>query len=139
MSLDVFGQVSWLGALVGAVAWFILGAAWYTPPPMAKMWLKVSGVTMPEDAKPNPVVFLITLVAYFLASVVIAALAVATGTDTMSEAAILGVLLGIGFAVSSAIVTATYEMKPKPMGYVAFNGLYNVLGMTLSAVIITLL
>jgi hypothetical protein len=139
MSFDVLSEISWLGAALGALAWFVLGAAWYSPPPMAKVWMSVAGVKPPEDAKPNPAVFLITLLAYFLASIVIAALEVATGTDSIGEAIVLGVMLGIGFAVSAAIVTATYEMKPKPLGYVAFNGLYNVLGMSLSAVIITLL
>ena len=136
MSFEFLSDLNWLAVLVGAVAWFLLGAAWYVPPPMAKIWASAGGIKVPEDQKPNPMVFLYTLVVYFVASVATALLAAATGTDTMGEGIVLGLVVGVGYAMTSALIAATYEMKPRPVAYVLFNGIFNLLGLTLVSVIV---
>ena len=138
MSLSLLSDLNWLAVIVAAVAWFILGALWYTPPPMAKIWMEAGGIKVPEDQKPNPAVFLITLVAYLLTTILVGVLVAATGTDTVAEGVTLGLMLGVGFWIASYIIAATYEMKPKPLAYILFNGIYNTIAMVVVSVILAL-
>ncbi len=51
----------------------------------------------------------------------------------------LGVVVGVGFAVTIAFVTAVFEpLKPQPMVWFAINGAYHFLGILISAVILAL-
>ena len=56
-------------------------------------------------------------------------LAAATGTDTLGEGLVLGAVVAIGFALSIAMVTATFEStKPRPMVWGAVNAGYHIVG-----------
>ena len=138
MSFDVLDGLNWLAVIVAAIAWFIFGAIWYAPMVMGKFWMTAAGVEVPEGQGPNPLVFGLTLLAYFVTAIIVAALALATGTDTASEGAVLGVMLGIGFSIATSVVSATYEMKPKPLAYVLVNGVYNLIGLTIVSVIVAI-
>ena len=138
MSFEFLNGLNWLAVIVAAVAWFAFGALWYAPPVMGKAWAQASGIEIPEDQKPNPAIFLFTLVAYFIASVVTAVIAAASGTDTIGEGLALGLMLGVGYAVTAAMVSAVYEMKPKPTAYIVVNGVYNLIGLTIVSVIVAL-
>jgi MFS family permease len=136
MSFDVLSQVDWLAVVVAAVAWFVLGAAWYIAPPIAKLWQRAGGIEVPEDAGPNISIFVLTLLAYFVAATVTAMLGVATGTSSVVEGAVLGVVVGIGYALTSAAISAIYDRKPEPFNWFWVNGVFNVLGLTVVGAII---
>lgn len=136
MSFDVLTDVNWLAVLVAGVAWFILGAIWYIPPVMGKRWQRAGGIEVPEGAGPNPAVFGLTLIAYLVGAAVTAMLAAATGTDTVGEGALLGLLVGVGYALTAAAVTAIYDQKPDPFGWFWINGVFNVIGLTVVGAII---
>lgn len=136
MSLSILGDLNWPAVVVATIAWFVLGAIWYAPPVLGKIWMASAGLGVPDGQKPSPAILAITFAAYLIASVVTAALAAATGTDTLGEGIILGVMLGIGYAVTAALVAAVYEKKPKPAAYMLVNGIYNTVGLTIVAIIV---
>jgi hypothetical protein len=136
MSIDVIGDVNWLAVVLGAVAWFVLGAVWYIPPVMGRRWQRAGGIEMPEDAGPNPAVFGLTLFAYLVAAAVTGMLAVATGTGSAGEGAVLGLLVGVGYALTAAAVSAIYDQKPEPFAWFWINGAFNVVGLTVVGMII---
>ena len=94
---------------------------------MGRAWQRAGGIEMPEGQGPNPIFFVGTLVAYFVAGLATAVLAVATGTDTAAEGALLGLTVGVGYAFTAAAVTALYERKPQPMAWWLINGIFNVI------------
>jgi len=138
MSLSTLGNLNWLAVVVAAIAWFILGAIWYAPPVMGKIWMAAAGLAVPDGQKPSPIILAVTLVAYLIAAAVTGALAAATGTDTLGEGVVLGVMLGVGYALTAALVAAVYEKKPEPAAYILVNGIYNTLGLTIVGAIVAI-
>ncbi len=135
MSFEALQDVKWAAIAVAAVAYFVLGAIWYIPPVMGKMWAKAGGIDT-EGQTVNPLNFLGTLVAYFVSGIATAMLAVTTGTDSPEEGAILGLVVGIGYALTAAAVTSIYDRKPDPLGWFLINGIFNTGGLVLVGVII---
>ena len=136
MTFDALSDVNFLAAAAAAIAYFVLGAIWHAPPVFGKAWQKATGVEMEGASSPSPAMFAINLVAYFLFAVVIAAIAKASGTDTLGEGLVLGVFIAVGFAIPMTAVIALYERKPDPLAYTLINGIYNALGSIVMAVII---
>jgi hypothetical protein len=134
--IEALGNVNWIAAAVAAVVWFVLGAAWYINPFIARKWQESGGIEVPEDQGPDPMVFLYTLIAYFVASVVTAMLAVATGVSSLGEGAALGLTVGVGYALTAAAVTSVYDQKPNPFTWFWINGVFNVIGLTAVGAII---
>lgn len=127
---DALADINWLSVVAAAAAWFVLGAAWYMTPAIARKWQQAGGIEVPEDAGPNLVVFLLTFVAYLVASAVTAFLAGAIGISGTGEGMILGLALGVGFGLTAAAVTAIYDTKPDPFAWFWINGVFNLIGLT---------
>ena len=137
MSFDAFGDVNYLAVLVAAIAYFALGAIWYIPPVMGNAWQRAGGIEIPEGEGPNPILFVGTIVAYVVAGLATAVLAVGSGTDTAAEGALLGLVVGVGYAFSAAAVSALYDRKPQPMAWWLINGIFNVIGLVVVAIIVS--
>ncbi len=139
MTFDLLGDLNWLAVLVAALAYFMLGAIWYAPPVMGKAWMKASGIEMSDtEGGPGPAEMLLPLLGYLVSAVAIAMIALATGSDTFSEGLVLGIVVGVGFSLTLAYVTAIFETtKPSPMGWAMITGAYNVLGLIIAAVIVS--
>jgi hypothetical protein len=136
MSFEAMQDVNWLAVLVATIAYFALGAIWYIPPVMGKRWGAAGGIDMEGQDGPNPAIFALTLVAYFIAGLATAMLATSTGTDTAGEGAVLGAVVGVGYAMTAAAVTAVYDRKPDPFGWFWINGVFNLIGLVAMGAII---
>lgn len=135
MTFDVVSEVNGIAVLVAAVVWFAMGGAWYIAPPIASRWMRAGGIEVPDDAGPNPMVFLLTLLVYLVVAFGTAMLAVATGTDSAGEGALLGVVVG-GVLVCAAAISAIYDQKPEPLTYLWINGVFNLAGLVVVGVIL---
>ena len=137
MTLDL-GQLNWLAVLVGAVVYFVIGAAWFAPAVFGRPWMAAIGW---DDSRPrpemNPVSYAGPALFYLIASIATGLLAAATGTDTLAEGAVLGVVVGVGYAL---VVTATDAVldpnKPKPWTWFAISGAYHVVSLIIVGMII---
>jgi ABC-2 type transport system ATP-binding protein len=89
-----------------------------------------------EDQQPDPKVFVLTLLAYFVATVVTSLLAAGVGVESTGDGAALGVVVGVGYALTAAAVTAIYDQKPQPLTYFWINGVFNVAGLTVVGAIL---
>jgi Protein of unknown function (DUF1761) len=141
MSFDLLGDVDWLAVLIAAGAYFIIGAVWYAPPVLGNAWMQAGGMERPADgARPGPAVYVVPLIGSILSAIALGMIAVATGTDTVGEGVVLGLVVGVGFAISIALVTATFETnKANAMTWGAINAGYHLIGNLVAAIIIALL
>ena len=140
MTLDL-SQVSWLGVIVGAAIYFFLGALWYSPALFAKPWQAAIG--WDESRQPpqtNPMTYVLPAAMYLIAAIAMAIIAAATGTDSISEGLVLGLITGIGFALPMVGVEATFDPnKPKPMAWFLITVAYHLIGFAILGVTVAIL
>lgn len=69
MTFDL-AQVSWLGVIVGAAIYFVLGALWYSPPLFARPWQAAIGWD-PARTPPqmNPMTYILPAAMYLIAAI----------------------------------------------------------------------
>lgn len=138
MSFDALGEVNWLAIVVGAVAWWILGAIWYAPPLFGNAWMRSAGIQISQEQRPGVATYVVPLIAYFIATIAAAMLARATGSTTFGEGIVLGLVLSVGFAATLYWVESTFGQRPRPTTWFAITASYQVLGVLIATVIVTI-
>jgi len=133
--LDLFGELNWLAIVVATIAWFAFSAIWYSVPPLSKAWAKAAGVDTSGEGPPLALLFIPTLIGYFITTVVIGLLVAGVGTETVGDGIVLGVVLGIGFGMVGALVNQVYESKGR--SYFLINGINAVIAYGIVAAILT--
>ncbi|MGH2488253.1 MAG: DUF1761 domain-containing protein [Candidatus Limnocylindria bacterium] len=139
MSVDMLGQLNWLAIIVGAAIYFVLGAVWYAPPVLGRAWQRSIGWD-PSTTPPQMRIatYLIPAIAYLVTAVAVAMLAAATGSDTLESGLVLGLVLGVGFALARTAVDATFTPNlPQPWVWFAITGLYHLVGVIIVAVVVS--
>ncbi|HET6744893.1 MAG TPA: DUF1761 domain-containing protein [Candidatus Limnocylindria bacterium] len=139
MSFDL-STINWLAVIVGTVIYFALGALWYSPVLFAKPWQRSIGwdeaKTPPEM---NPTSYAVPFVAYLGMAIATALLAAATGSDTFGEGIVLGLVVGVGFATMHSVVDATFDPnRPQPWTWFAITASYNLIGLMIVAVLVSI-
>jgi hypothetical protein len=135
MIFDVFGDLNWLAIVVATIAWFAFSAIWYSVPPLSGAWQRASKVDMTSGGPPLAVLFIPTLIGYFVTTVVIALIVSAIGANEVMDGVWLGVALGVGFGVVGALVSQVYEQKGG--SYWLINGINAIIAYVIVAVIVT--
>jgi hypothetical protein len=137
MSFDVLGELNWLAVIVATVVYFALGALWYAPPVFGSAWMRAAGTEIQEGQRPSPAIYFTPLVGYLVAVIATAMLAGATGSDTFGEGVILGLVVGVGYAVTGTAVEATFGNRPQNNVWFLITAAYNLVGLLISAVIVS--
>lgn len=140
MSFDLLGELNWLAVIVGALIYFALGALWYSPVLFGRQWQRSIGWD-PEKTPPeaNAMTYVVPLLAYLVMAVAIGLLAAATGTDTLAEGIVLGLVVAIGLSLMHTLVDATFDPnKPAPWTWFAINGAYGAIGLIVISVIVAI-
>jgi hypothetical protein len=129
MSFDVLGDVNYLAAAVAALVYFGIGAIWYAPPVLGKVWQKAVGLTE-EQLRPNPMIFVGTFIAYFLMAVTLAAIARSAGGSDFADGLALGLFVGIGIVAAGIWIGGAYEQRMNLAWINMGNGLLGILVMS---------
>jgi Protein of unknown function (DUF1761) len=139
MSFDTLGDLNWLAVIVGTIAYFMLGALWYSPVFLGKPWMRAVGMDQSEmEQGPGPSVYIAPLVGYFISAVATGMIAAATGSTTVGDGLVLGLVVGIGYSAVVAGLTATFSPKmPEPMTWFWITASYNLLGLLIVAVLVS--
>jgi hypothetical protein len=132
-----FGDLNWLAVIVATLAFFALGAVWYAPKVFGDLWMRSGGIQAPEQ--PQAAFYVVPLITCFVSTLAVAMLAAATGTDTVGEGIVLGLVTGVGIAFMALFVTGFFDpQKPQATVWVAVVGGYHVVGLLIAAIILAL-
>jgi hypothetical protein len=130
---DGLSDLNWLAVLVAALAWFVYSAIYYSIPPISKAWQRASRIPE-QQGMPLPPILVMTLVLYFITSIVVGLLVAATGTHDVGPGIALGVALGVGFGVVSGLISQLYEQKGG--SYWLINGFNSIVSLSIVATIL---
>ncbi|MFN2484643.1 MAG: DUF1761 domain-containing protein [Candidatus Limnocylindria bacterium] len=140
MTFDTLGQLNWLAVLVGAAMYFGLGALWYSRPLFARPWMRSIGWDESrQQPQASPITYIAPALLYVVAAIATAWLAAATGSDTIGEGVLLGLVVGIGYALVINAVDASFDPnKPQPWLWFAITGSYHLIGLIIVAVLVSI-
>jgi cytochrome bd-type quinol oxidase subunit 2 len=136
MDTTIFSHINWLAVLAGSIAYFILGAIWYTVL-FGKAWVKYSGmdVNNPDMKKGTTQIMLSSLVLMIVCSIGLALFIHKIGTYHWMTGAKVGLIAGICFSVTGLSISYLYERKP--LGLHLVNGVYCTVGCIIAGIIIS--
>ena len=124
--------------IVAGLAYFALGAAWFAPVTFGKAWQRSIGWQMPAGERPGPAFYIGPLITCLVATIAVAMLGQASGTDTFGEVIVLGLVAGIGIAGAILFVTGVFDpKKPDPMMWFGITAGYHLVGLLIASVIVS--
>lgn len=129
-----FADLNWLAVLVAGLAYFILGALWYTDALMGRQYRAALGLDPNQAGKPEPMPLVINLFAWLISALALALVMAASGASGVGDGILFGLVVGIGMVVTQMLVTTTYENRGNALFKV--NAPYVVLGYILMGIIL---
>ena len=135
MNSALFSDINWLAVLVGGLAYFMLGALWYSAL-FKNAWIRLSGVNMsdPNAKKGVAQIMMASFVLMIVASIGMGILITRIGSSGWMTGLKIGLIAGLCFSATSISISYLYEKRP--LGLHLINGLYNTFGCVLAGIII---
>lgn len=135
---NLFDYLNWGAIAIAALAYFVVGALWYSPLLFVKKWLAYLNIdpNAPDAKKGMAVMFGGSLIMMIVQAIAIAILAERLGIrgDGWMSGLKLGALTGCCFCATTIGVNYFYEKKP--IGLFLINAGYAVVGNIIAGVII---
>lgn len=137
-SLDLSGA-SYLAIVVGGVAYFALGALWYTLL-FQKPWMAATGRTEQEFEElvgASPAWMLATLVGAVVSTAVIATAYEWGGGDGILDGVVVGAIIGAGVVAMEGLKNVIYNFDDRshPWRLYGINTAYAVLGFVIAGAV----
>jgi Protein of unknown function (DUF1761) len=127
-------NVNYLGALVTAVAAFLVGGLWYSPILFARRWMKDTRLTDADLEKGGTARIFGGAFALSLVGNVNLAFFLADGKPSLAWGMAAGALAGVGWVATALGVTYLFERRPLSL-YLIDAG-YHVVTMVLSGAVL---
>jgi Ca2+/Na+ antiporter len=136
MNIEILQHINWIAVLVAGLAYFFLGAIWYTAL-FGKKWQSYNSAHMQEDnaKKGAATIMVISFVLMLVCAFGLALIITRLNLSGWRVGLKLGILTGICFAATAVHISYLYEKRP--LGLHLINGLYNVAGNIVAAIIIS--
>jgi hypothetical protein len=138
MFIQLLTQLNWLHVIVAAIAFFVLGALWYSPVLFSRPWAKLVNLNMSNpDAKKG--MGMMMFASFILMIICCSALAVVFSIiqiDTAFSAIKFGLFFGVGFALTAVSISFIYERKPLALHAIDIG--YLIAGIVIASLILVL-
>jgi hypothetical protein len=136
MDTTFLSNINWLAVLVAAIAYFALGALWYSPL-FGKKWVQYQNIDMndPDIKKGVAGIMVGSFVLMLFATI---GLAILVARIPLNGGVMSGLKLGLmtGLLFSATAISITYLYIKKPIGLHFIDGLYHVVGQIIAAIIL---
>jgi hypothetical protein len=133
--LDALTSVNWLAVALATLAYYVLGALWFTPL-FGRAWHRSLGIERKRGERYPPIYYVMPFLTSLFVSVATAVLVGAIGIEGWADAAVLGLVVGIGYSAAVTFTNAVTPTTPHPLAFAAITGSYHAVGAVIAAVII---
>lgn len=135
MNTELFSNINWLAVLAGGIAYFVLGAVWYSFL-FRNAWIKASGVKVddPNAKKGVAQIMIASLLLMIVASIGLGILITKIGSSGWTTGLKVGLIAGICFSATTICISYLYEKRPTALHLI--NGFYNIFGCVIAGIII---
>lgn len=136
--IEAMGQIKILSMLAAVVASFIFGALWFVVV-VAKIYPKALGRENIPAQKPGPLYIIGPVVCNLFVVLTSAILLRMLQIETVEGALAFGLLIGVGFIVSTVMNVAINPNFPRPFLYTLINAPYFIASSLMTSVILVLM
>lgn len=136
MNTEVLQHINWLAVLVAGLAYFFLGALWYTVL-FGKKWQSYNSALMnqPDAKKGSTGIMIISFILMLICAFGLSLIVTRLNLSGWQVGLKLGILTGVFFGVTAISISYVYEKKPFGLHFI--NGLYTVVGNIIAAIIVS--
>jgi hypothetical protein len=137
MDTSFFSDINWLHVFVATLAYYALGAIWYSFL-FQKKWIEYQKIDVNDPGMKQGVAG-VMITAFIVFFIITAGLAILVDRLELHQL-ISGVKLGLftGFFFSATVISITYLYTKKPFGLHAIDGLFHIIGQMIAAAILCL-
>lgn len=136
MVLEAFENLNWLAVILAGLAYFVLGALWYSNLLFGKQYRAALGVTE-GTATPPAGPLIVNLIGWLVAALAMGLIAGSIGADGVADGAVLGIVVWLGFVFTNQVVNDVYQGNKTDLAKI--NGPYNLLGFVAMGVILAVM
>lgn len=136
MNTAILSEINWLAVIVATLAYFFLGALWYSKALFAKRWIVLTKVdaTNPDAYKGMAGIMVASAMLMLVTSIGLAILRHYLDLSGWMHGLKLGLLTGICFASTAISISYLYEKRPIALHFI--NNGYTIIGNIIAAIII---
>ena|SRR5215469_12342582 len=137
MNADLFSHINWLATLVATIAYFFLGAIWYSAL-FRNAWIKAAGVNMNDSGAKTGLagIMIASFITILITTIGLAFFITRVGSGGWMTGCKVGLIAGICF--SAATICNSYLYEKRPIALSAINSLYNIIGCVIAGIIIAI-
>jgi hypothetical protein len=132
---DVLYEINWLAVFLATLAYFVLGAVWFTPL-FGKAYDKGIGIQRSPKQKWPAIYYIGPFLSSLAVTVASAILVYSFDLQRMTDAVTLGSIIGVGYLASISLSNAITPNMPRPLLFGAVVGSYHLVGVTLVTLIL---
>ncbi len=138
MDTGIFSQINWLAVIAAAIAYFVLGAIWYSKALFGTKWATLVGMDMNDPNKNRGMtkMFTTTLLLIIVTCIGLAILVNRLDLVFLLSGLKLGLLTGICFATTAVSISFIYESRPTGLYFIDCG--YHLVGHIVAAIILSL-
>lgn len=130
-----FSDLNWFGVLLAFVAYFFLGALWFTLL-FKKPYMKSLGRENEQQQNLAPIFFIGPAICTFIITLTSAILMNTLNIDSYEHALIFALTIGFGYLVANTVNIAINPNIPRPLLYGAISGAYHLVGISIASIIL---
>lgn len=135
--LAAFAHLNWFAVGLAGLAYYLLGAAWFTPL-FGKTWDDSIGYSRSKATKFGPDYYIVPLVSAVMVALALGLILTALAPATIWEYLSIGGVIGLGVAGAVSVNNALTPHTPHPYLFGAVTGGYHFMGIIIVSAVIGL-
>jgi hypothetical protein len=138
MFAQLLSHLNWLHIIVAAVAYFAIGAIWYSPALFSKAWVRLVKIDINDSNKRGGlgIMMFTSFMLIVICCIAMAMLYRLIDIRSAFSAIKFGLFLAVGFALTTISISFVYERRP--LGLYAIDIGYHIAGFIVASLILVL-